>query len=366
MGEVAQTGDSGRVICRTLDCRTKSIDPIARTVDVVMSTEAVDRYDERLKQDWNLLAYKANPVVLWAHDCGSLPLGRCENVRVEDGALQGTIRFASAAANPIAEQCFQLFNEGVLNAVSVGFLSRKQTMVKEGERAIRILEQNELIELSVTNTPANPEALARMKALAQGASAGATDITEEERAPAHGESIMTTMNIKSLAVVLALPETSTETEVLAEMHRSKTLQADLCNVTGKKSVGEALGVVQAWKAAADQLEAANTKIAALAKDGEDRDRKALLEGGVAAKKLTPAMVEWAKKQPLETVRSFLETAPAIPSLKDAPKEPQHTPTTLTHNGKSWAELKPLEKHDLYHANKDLYEAMRDAAEDDAA
>lgn len=360
MDHVAHKGDDGGVICRTLDCRTKSIDPIARTVDVVMSTEAIDRYDERLKQDWNLQAYKSNPIVLWAHDGHALPLGRAENVRVEDGSLQGTIRFASASANPVAEQCFQLFNEGVLNAVSVGFISRKQTVVKEGERAIRLLEQNELIELSVTNTPANPEAIARMKALADGLSQNAT---EDERALAHGESSMSTMSIKSLAAVLSLPETSTEAEIVSEVHRFRSFERDLLAATGKKSMAEAVGVLEGWKAAAGQLAEANTKIATLEKAGEERDRKALIDAGVAAKKLTPALVEWAKKQPLDTVKSYLETAPALPMLaKDGPKEPQHTPTALTHNGKSWADLKPIEKHDLYFSNHDLYEAMKDASE----
>jgi HK97 family phage prohead protease len=131
-----------------------------------MSTPTVDRHGERVELDWDLTSFSANPCVLWAHDSRDLPLGRAENVRIESGALQGRIRFASATANPKAEQCLQLFREGVLNAVSVGFIPHSYRFEKDDDEEILVLSQNELVELSVTPTPANPEALARRRAKA--------------------------------------------------------------------------------------------------------------------------------------------------------------------------------------------------------
>jgi HK97 family phage prohead protease len=154
------------VVCRSFVCTTRSINEARRTVDVVMSTDTIDRYGERVAQDWDLKAFFKNPVVLWAHSSRELPIGRGENVRVEDGALQGTIRFASATANPVAEQCFQLFREEVLNAVSVGFIPHSYKFEKENDKEVLVLSQNELIELSCTPVPANPEALAKMRSLA--------------------------------------------------------------------------------------------------------------------------------------------------------------------------------------------------------
>lgn len=154
------------VIHRTFNVQTKSINMEARTVDVIMSTSDLDRYEERVLQNWQLDAYKKNPVVLWAHMSRALPIGRCENVRVENGALVGTIKFASEKANPLAEQCLQLFNEKVLNAVSVGFIPHSYKWSMQDDKEFLELDDNELVELSATPTPANPEALVRMRAKA--------------------------------------------------------------------------------------------------------------------------------------------------------------------------------------------------------
>ena len=70
------------------------------------------------------------PVVFYDHAWDapdatrSLPIGRAEAVRVDGGALRMTLRFASADANPLAEQVFRLFREGMLHAVSVGWTAR--------------------------------------------------------------------------------------------------------------------------------------------------------------------------------------------------------------------------------------------------
>lgn len=163
------TRDRGglELICLSLGCETKIVDQLERTVDVIMSTPRVDRHGERVELSWDTSAFSRNPVVLWAHDSRDLPLGRCENVRVEGGALRGTIRFASASANPKAEQCLQLFNERVLNSVSVGFIPHEWRVEKENGDEVIVFSKNELVELSVTPTPANPDAIARMKALAK-------------------------------------------------------------------------------------------------------------------------------------------------------------------------------------------------------
>jgi hypothetical protein len=95
-----------------------------------------------------------------------LPIGRCENVKMESGALVGTIVFASEKANPKAEQCFQLFRENVLRSVSVGFIPHSYRWEKQDDIEVLILDDNELVELSATPTPANPDALVRMRAKA--------------------------------------------------------------------------------------------------------------------------------------------------------------------------------------------------------
>lgn len=203
-----KTNAGSELVHCSLACEVKKLDIAERTVDVVMSTAAIDRHGERVELDWELRSFKANPVVLWAHESRDLPLGRCENVRIEGLALIGTIRFASAAANPKAEQCLQLFREGVLNAVSVGFIPHSYRFEKDDDEEILVLSQNELVELSVTPTPANPEALVRrrQKALAIAASehksndqaAPGGDPKTEAAPPRKEETMSTTDNEKSL------------------------------------------------------------------------------------------------------------------------------------------------------------------------
>ena len=154
------------LVTSSFACACKGVDVQARTVDVVMSTPRVDRHGDRVELDWDLDSFKSNPVVLWAHDSRDMPLGRAENVRVERGALVGRIRFASAEANPKAQQVLKLFEEGVLNAVSVGFIPHSLRFEKEDDAEILVLSGNELVELSVTPTPANPDALVRVRSKA--------------------------------------------------------------------------------------------------------------------------------------------------------------------------------------------------------
>jgi HK97 family phage prohead protease len=139
--------------------RVRALHDQQRSVDVVMSTEQEDRHGEIVEQSWRLDRYRANPVVLFGHDSRSLPIGRAENVRVEGGALRGRIVLASAAANPDAERVWNLIREGVLNAVSVGFVPHEVRHEKHNGRDVIVLADNELLELSVVPIPANDEAV---------------------------------------------------------------------------------------------------------------------------------------------------------------------------------------------------------------
>jgi len=145
---------------RSVSFETKGFDESTRSVDVIMSTNALDSYGERIDQSgFDLSRFRSNPVLLAFHNSRDWPLGRCENVRVEAGALQCRIFFASAKANPEAEKCFQLVKEKIINAVSVGMLVRETEMVNEGNDQVCVIRKCELAELSIVAVPANPEAL---------------------------------------------------------------------------------------------------------------------------------------------------------------------------------------------------------------
>ncbi len=145
-----------------------------RTIDVIASTDAIDSYGEKIVQRWRLERYRANPVVLWNHNASgglfggdaadTLPIGRAEDIRVEDKALRCRIVFVSADANPMAEKVAKLYAEGALNSVSVGFSPGDVRVEKSGNGSeVVVLDDNELFEISCVAIPANPEAVVEQR-----------------------------------------------------------------------------------------------------------------------------------------------------------------------------------------------------------
>lgn len=130
------------------------------TFEVVISTADVDRAGEIIDQNgWDLEFYKSNPVVLWAHDYSSLPIGVTEDISVQDGKLVAKGRFAPEEANPLAQHVRRLYDLKIIRAASVGFIPREF----DPNNASRITKA-ELLEFSLVPVPANPNALSLMKA----------------------------------------------------------------------------------------------------------------------------------------------------------------------------------------------------------
>jgi HK97 family phage prohead protease len=332
-----------------------------RSVDVVASSTAIDGYGEIVAQDWDLTRYAANPVVLYGHNSYGLPIGHASNVRVEDGKLLASLNFVDARANPMAEMVWQGIVQGSLRAVSVGFRSKSAQMQNVNGKDVFVLTGNELMEISVVPIPANPEAVA----------VAAKAFDDQVRALiARSQKTENDMNVKQIAIALGLAETTTEEEALAFAKAlaedGKALKALLAAV-GADSHDKALGIVTAWKAAAEQLEAANAKLAELEQANVARELDALIAKGKADRKLTPALEEWARSVGIDTLKAFLEKAPAIPALAEKGEtQVQPTPTTNASDAeliaklleKGWKQLTPMEKHQLYTLDKSAYEAAK--------
>lgn len=129
------------------------------TLEFVMSDETKDRYGDVIQADgWQLADFKKNPVALFGHDNSGLPIGRWEQVRVVGKQLLGRLRFSQSS--DFAQRIKALFDEGILNTVSVGFLPIKYEPLDENKPSMgyRYLKQA-LLECSVVNVPANPSAL---------------------------------------------------------------------------------------------------------------------------------------------------------------------------------------------------------------
>lgn len=141
---------------------TKSIDKEQATVEGVFSTEDVDRHGEQVIQSgWKLDAYRANPVVLWAHRSGDPVIAQMLEIAVDNtNRLVGKMKFA-VNENPFAKMIFDLIAGGYQRAFSAGFMNEMWS-VNEAED-VYILSENELFEVSCVPIPANKLALVKAK-----------------------------------------------------------------------------------------------------------------------------------------------------------------------------------------------------------
>ena len=144
----------------------------ARTVTARISTTSIDRDgDVLLPSGIDLKDFRKNPVVLLNHDQGGLPVGRALSVKRESGGIIAEVQFAERpAGHPssvewIPDTVFNLFQQGILKAFSVGFIPlemREPTdkdMKKFGEDVRNVISKWSLLEFSVVNVPSNQDAL---------------------------------------------------------------------------------------------------------------------------------------------------------------------------------------------------------------
>lgn len=130
-----------------------------RILQFTISTGIVDRDSDTINPEgWKLAAYKANPVVLWAHDYYSPPIAKALATWIEDSKLKSRAQFTPRDLYPFGYMVYQMYREGFLNATSVGFMPHKWQFNEDRKFGIDFLEQ-ELLEYSCVPVPANPEAL---------------------------------------------------------------------------------------------------------------------------------------------------------------------------------------------------------------
>ncbi|MCC6217156.1 MAG: HK97 family phage prohead protease [Polyangiaceae bacterium] len=297
-----------RLYCRaTIERRDAGAAKAAsRSLSVVASTEAVDAHGSRVLQNWRIDRYLANPVVLWAHDSSEMPVGLASNVRVEKGRLLADIELAAEGISARADEVWMGIQAGLVRGVSVGFVPHSVRSVTEQDVDVLELDDNELIEISLTPTPSNAEALAQLRTAAR----------------REGQ----TMNFKLLIIrALGLSESASDADIAAALEqRVGTLREveALVGATGREVVGRAA----AWRQSHEQLAQAHATVAELRGELEARKRSSLVADAQQRGQLTGAMLEWARAQPLDVLRSFLAVAPvAVPGAGASPLSP--TPPT---------------------------------------
>lgn len=143
-----------------------------RSVVAKISTASMDHDGEvMLPSGADLSVYKANPVVLFAHDAGALPVGTGKISRYQNG-LRAKVTFAERpashpdAAEWLPDTLLHLFQKKVLRGFSIGAMVKEWREPTIGETRMhgdglrRVITKWSLYEFSVVPIPANQEALA--------------------------------------------------------------------------------------------------------------------------------------------------------------------------------------------------------------
>lgn len=143
---------------KAVACEIKALDAQQGIYEVMASTEAQDRQgDVLVSTGAQLDNYRRNPVVLWAHDYTKLPVARTLDIEPIPGVgLRAKMQFAPQGVDPFIDAVRSLWENGFLNAASVGFQPRAGT--PNGNGGTRYTGW-ELLEFSIVPIPANPDAL---------------------------------------------------------------------------------------------------------------------------------------------------------------------------------------------------------------
>lgn len=213
--------------------------------EVIISTGAVNCYGTRvLTEGIDLSQYERNPVLLWMHrrafDGDAMPIGKVENLRVEDGKLIGTPVFDQN--DDFARQIESKWESGFLRMASAALepieTSADEALVFPGQTR-ETVTRSKLVEVSIVDIGGNDEALqlcgadGKLMKLAAGEDAPGLPLLQlkKESEPDTGEGAgeennklqnQTTAMNKEQLTILGLPEGASDEQATAALQLMKT------------------------------------------------------------------------------------------------------------------------------------------------
>ncbi len=145
-------------IYKVLDCEVKKLGE--RSYEFTASTSTIDRDGEVIEaKGWDLKNFKKNPVIMYAHDYRSLPIGKAPKVWLAGGKLKNTVQFPPEGTYEFADIVERLVDTGYLKTESVGFIPQKWEDGDGEKGPKRTYLKQELLEISIVPVPSNPDAL---------------------------------------------------------------------------------------------------------------------------------------------------------------------------------------------------------------
>lgn len=128
-------------------------------VEVIVSNSGIDRHGESITMEGiDLKQVKKNPVVLWAHDYGGLPIAKIVKLWKSGGNLMARLKFATERYD-FADTVYRMVVDGFISAVSIGGIIKAFAEEKDGKTDYSVIAELEMVELSVVPVGAHPDAL---------------------------------------------------------------------------------------------------------------------------------------------------------------------------------------------------------------
>lgn len=317
------------------------VDPY--TFDVVASDESVDSFGT-IVRGFILDRFIANPVVLFAHDHTRI-VGGASNVRHADGALRMTITLAEEGTSATVDEVRSLRRQGLLRGISVSVLPGTLSVEKGADGCeVVVLGDNELLETTVCAIPANPNALAEMRAhalsnrttprptmpTATKKKSPATRAPAEEEKPAALATTEEKPEEKAAAphdvyaeeltaAVAAVEGLTDEQRAAVQAAVDAALVAALAKVEAMEGEPPPAAEEAARSAAATatveglsrELAAANTRAAAAEKRADGVERVAIIQRAKDDKQWSLAMEPFLASLPLASLRAWKASAPKV-------------------------------------------------------
>jgi len=137
----------------------KEINADERTITAYGSRPVIDRDGELIKEDaWMLSSFKKNPVLMLAHDYRQPPIGKVIWIKQGKDGLRFKAQFAKSQ---IADEIFQLYQDDIMRAFSVGFIPKEWDEPEEKgvDSPSRVYTKVELLEISCVSIPSCQDAL---------------------------------------------------------------------------------------------------------------------------------------------------------------------------------------------------------------
>ena len=180
--------------------------------------------------------------------------------------------------------------------------------------------------------------------------------------------------MKNLIQVLALSEDADEAAVVAAVKKiqaSARVGAEVEKLVGANG-DAALGAVRALKEAKERGDDLAVEVGKVKATLARQSFEAARDSGLKERKLTPAVAKMYSDRfeaalasgedgssIVADLQGFLAVAPRVVSAPIAgPGGASSDPKSLQHNGKTFAELAPMERHNLKSSDPELYALMR--------